>query len=464
MKLDFDLKKLPKEYHYNKENFSEHKYVDDNSLFLYQLLKHGRFSSGNPTENFFYFKPFEWTQIDFIAFLLSVSREYGLEISDVRTNFSAIKDDYEVSYDPKLAPEVEIVKRDTRKNIVIKKPAMSPKEWASTFDVAYTYGGAYKWVLDNIKNADASEETKLFERFYTDTATSEDLERAMIYATRTIALNEEPDTRVSMSKELFGKIVDWTSFAVGMTTSHKEKISTMVESYMDDFIKGNLQRNSLTKRIANTSVGQSRNIFTFRKHSLLFREYLQKMNDDFGNTVTIFNTFEDGFPNESPDDKDIIRLRYENRNFLFIHILFAFEKLGLIKVLSLGNNWDYHEDRLITYQSKIKILESFLNEEATKKLGFDADKSRFYVQGKEIKLLKFKDEYHTLRIMFENKDELAKEWFFSEIAERIDKYKIEDKKYYNAIYQLRLKLEKQGVKEFFLTTKQSVKINQKYLS
>lgn len=95
---------------------------------------------------------------------------------------------------------------------------------------------------------------------------------------------------------------------------------------------------------------------------------------------------------------------------------------------------------------------------------FDVDKSRFYVQDEEIKILKFKDEYHTLRVMFENLNELPKEWFFSEIAERIDKYNFDDKKYYNAIYQLKLKLERKGIKDFFITTKQSVKITPKYLS
>ena len=79
MKLDLDINKLPKEYHFNKESLSENKYIDDNSLFVYQLLRNGTFSVRSPEMNFLYFKPFEWTSIDFIAFLLSVSKEYGLE-------------------------------------------------------------------------------------------------------------------------------------------------------------------------------------------------------------------------------------------------------------------------------------------------------------------------------------------------------------------------------------------------
>ena len=197
---------------------------------------------------------------------------------------------------------------------------------------------------------------------------------------------------------------------------------------------------------------------------MLFREYLQKMYEDFGKDVIIENVFEDRFPNSEYPDAEFLRKRYAERNFYFIHILLAFAKQGLLKIVYMGSNWNFHEDEMLTYQAKIELLPAFFNEELRKKLYFDEDKARFYVQGKEIKLLKFKDEYHTLRIMFEDPKELPKEWFFSEIAERIDESNINDKKYYNAIYQLKIKLEKQGIKDFFITTRQSVKINKKYLS
>lgn len=188
------------------------------------------------------------------------------------------------------------------------------------------------------------------------------------------------------------------------------------------------------------------------------------MQDDFGDILTIENKFEERFPNLEYPEADYIRKRYENRSFLFIHILLAFVKQELIKLSYLGSNWNYHEDRMLAYTAKIEIMPKFTNENFSKKLHFDKDKSRFYVQGKEIKILKFKDEYHTLRVMFENTEELNREWFFSEIAERVDEANMNDKKYYNAIYQLKLKLAKKGINDFFITTKQSVKINSEYLS
>jgi hypothetical protein len=95
---------------------------------------------------------------------------------------------------------------------------------------------------------------------------------------------------------------------------------------------------------------------------------------------------------------------------------------------------------------------------------FDPDKSIFYPAGNEVKIRKFSDQYHTLRIMFEEPAETGKEWFFSEIAERTDKVNQNDKRYYNAIYQISLKLKVHSLTDYFITTRQSVKITPKYLS
>lgn len=94
---------------------------------------------------------------------------------------------------------------------------------------------------------------------------------------------------------------------------------------------------------------------------------------------------------------------------------------------------------------------------------FNVDTSRLYVRGKEIKLLKFKDGYQALRVIFNDPNDLSKEWFFSEIREKVDAGEVNDKKYYNAIYQVSLKLKIKGINDFFITTNQSVKINSKYL-
>jgi|SRR6185437_4929732 len=111
--------------------------------------------------------------------------------------------------------------------------------------------------------------------------------------------------------------------------------------------------------------------------------------------------------------------------------------------------------KLNTYLSQDQRIDKFY---------FDPIKSRLYLRGIEFKIQKFKEQYHTLRVIFEQPDEVGKEWFFSEIAEKLDVHKPNEKTYYNAIHQVRLKLAAEGFRDVFTTTKQSVKINPKYLS
>ena len=118
----------------------------------------------------------------------------------------------------------------------------------------------------------------------------------------------------------------------------------------------------------------------------------------------------------------------------------------------------------IIIDNKTKLDDYLLRPESAKNLYFDAVKSRLYIKGTEIKIAKFRDQYHALRIIFEDPTEVGKNWFFSELVERIDPHKPNEKTYYNAVHQVRLKAKSEGFKDFFITTKQSVQINPKYLS
>lgn len=455
----FDLDQVSTKYLYNKEDLTEGKYIDDNSLYIYQLLRKGAFRGKDASTDFFYYKPFEWSAFDFVAFLVGISKEYGFEVSNIDTNMSAITEEYEVSYfDENGIPKPHF--SDTVANII-----KNYKGKEKNIVLPKIYEGSYKWFLDCQEQNNTSETTQLFNAFTQGTASLQDIERAIIYADRILPIHEKSDTERYMTKEMFGKIVDWTTFSITMTEDQRKKLGADIDKYMLDFMNDNLIRNTNRKRVRGNTVSQSRNVFIYKKHDTLFREYLQKMYEDFGDTFTIENKFEDRFPNGDYISSEDIRSRFSERTFLFLHTLFSYEKRGLIEIITIGNNWDYHEDHFLTYQSKIKVSPPFFDEDKLKKLFFDADKHRLYVQGKEIKLLKFKDEYHTLNVIFSNQSELSKEWFFSEIKEKVDfASKADDKKYYNAIYQLKLKLAKVGINDFFITTKQSVKINEKYLS
>ena len=427
MKLAFDIFKLPEKYTFNQESLTDGKYIDDNSLFVLFCISKGLFSDKDiASHSFIFLTPFEWTGVDFTAFLIATCNNYNFKIKDIETYIGAVEDEYEVSYEPRK------------------------------------YKGAYKWILELQDKKPGREESILFDKFLSDKASASDLERALIYADRSAPQYKEAQkSDICLSKDLFRTILDYTHFSIIQDKPSLKRLNSDIKLYLKNFTQDRLVRNTKTKKVYETSVIQADNIFTFKKHSSLFKDYLAKMYEDYGTTVRIENIFEDKYSNLNDD---IIRKRYSQRNFLFIHILLAFAEQGLLKILLLSNNYDIHKDEELSYQAQIEILPKFINENLDNKLRFDADKSRFYIQNKEIKVTKFKDEYHTLRVMFKNLKELPKEWFFSEIAELVDESNINDKKYYNAIYQLRIKLEKQGIKDFFMTTKQSVKINKKYLS
>ncbi len=426
----FDITKLPDKYTFNQESLSEEKYIDDNSLFVYFCISQGLFSGNNDSDSqagFLFFHPFEWTSIDFIAFLLSVSESYGLIIENIKTIIPAIEDEYEVSFEPK------------------------------------EYMGAYKWILELKEKEPNREEVALFNKFFTDTASVSDIERALIYANRIVPFKDKKN-EFGLSKEIFGKIIAYTSFSITLNSFQKNKLKNDLNSYLEAFIQEKLIKNRKSKRIGNTFVEQSENIFTFKKHSLLFKEYLQKMQNDFGNFITIENTFEERFPNLKYPEAEIIRKRYTGRNFLFLHILLAFKKQGFIKISLLCSNWDYHEDEMLTYKAKIEILPAFFSENQSKKISFDEDKGFLILNDSVIKFRKFTEQYHTLRIIFNNKN-LEKEWMFSEIAEQMDfAKKYTDKDFHNYFSAIKRRVSAEtGLKDLFLTTNQSVKINKDYL-
>lgn len=129
----FDFTELPKKYVFNQEKLTEDKYIDDNSLFVYYCISRGIFDPYKNTPlSFFHFTPFEWSSIDFVSFLISVTLIYKLPIKNIKTIEGAIQDDYEISTNP----------------------------------IKYT--GAYNWILELKDKHPERDEVALFDKFIAD--------------------------------------------------------------------------------------------------------------------------------------------------------------------------------------------------------------------------------------------------------------------------------------------------------
>lgn len=94
---------------------------------------------------------------------------------------------------------------------------------------------------------------------------------------------------------------------------------------------------------------------------------------------------------------------------------------------------------------------------------FDEYKSVLLIGTKPIKLTKFSNQYHFLKIIFQ---EPEKDWQYSEISELMDDLnKRPWKQLYNVADAIKKKVATEtGIKDFLITNTQSAQINKKYLS
>lgn len=99
-------------------------------------------------------------------------------------------------------------------------------------------------------------------------------------------------------------------------------------------------------------------------------------------------------------------------------------------------------------------------------LSFDENEAVLWVKNKPFSIRRVSDQYDLLRVIFADPAEVGKEWFFDEVAEKVDPARPNErlKKYYNAAYQIGKKLAEKGLPGFFITKRHSARIGSSYLS
>ncbi|NLE07207.1 MAG: hypothetical protein GX627_01160 [Parcubacteria group bacterium] len=250
----------------------------------------------------------------------------------------------------------------------------------------------------------------------------------------------------------------------------EQYLTDYIKRYKDDELDGKC-RSGLTGSFFSSglSIPLHTKMFGFKKQKDILLQHLKEQYDKYQRS-----DLEIGHPYIEPeyignDRTDGVKITLSETNeeqelFLFVHTMIAlsYDKELVIKDFDYGTKgiFDLY-DRGFLFQVKL-TSNLFADDIRKEKVYFDAEKSVLIVNDKEIKVQKFNDQYHTLRIIFEEPNE---EWFFSRISEKYDPSdNLPDKKFYNAIYQLNQKLKAKGIDDFFITTRQSVKINEKYLS
>ncbi len=96
---------------------------------------------------------------------------------------------------------------------------------------------------------------------------------------------------------------------------------------------------------------------------------------------------------------------------------------------------------------------------------FDTDKSVLLIGDKQIFIQKFSKQYALLQVIFKDIESLGKDWQLSEISESMDaESEFVWKKLYNIADAIRKNIAiETGIKDFFILTTQSLKINTNYI-
>jgi PAS domain S-box-containing protein len=171
----------------------------------------------------------------------------------------------------------------------------------------------------------------------------------------------------------------------------------------------------------------------------------------------------------------IITLQGEVKDVEIAATIFNFQgKKSIQGVIVDVTNLKKAEEAYCKNANELEILNKILMKreaehslrlEKVRSASFEEERGVLLVGNAEVKFQKFSKQYYLLQIIFKEKDCKNKDWQFSEISEIMDiESKFDWKKLYNVADAIRKNIAiETGIKDFFIRTTQSLKINPSYL-
>lgn len=423
-------------------------YVDDNALFVVECLLKGQYTGYGTVLGV----PAEWTNSDFFHFLITLDEKYPLEFKSIDlllsfydelegSIFSGHDEDYVSQFLESEEFEAESVLIDKflqEKRFFIKDVrdillrGMN-REHISLDDL--------KILLDNLKAVE-------FKGVLGDDISflCEFIEVAKVF-------------------------INSLNCTVSFKKSTLPKIKADLEGYIDQFKNDGLY-GSGTFLLEAGVFSYSTNIYSFKHHKKLLLEELKKNFElydhklfklpDFVHTHDILK--ESGHPLKDT------REAYQNRQFLFTHILKSFELSGSIFVQTYFVNledWTAVELGCFLKINDLALRPKESGEVSSVKLTDEG----ISINGRPIKLFGKKEskEYNFIKVVF---SEPAKLWNFDDVAEMLDMPDYDKKegmeKYSNRFYQYCTNFNKKvafraSINDLLDFSKKTVQIRQKYL-
>ncbi len=425
-------------------------YVDDNALFVIECLLKGQYNdSGYGTVLGI---PAEWTNADFFRFLITLNEKYPLEFKSI---------DLLLSFYDEL--ENGIFSGHSDEGYVIG--FLESEEFEAESVIVDKFLQEKRFFIRDVRDI-------LLRGIDTEQISFEDLKTLLenLRAVEFTGIFGDDLTFLDEFIEVVKVFINCLNCKVSFEKDTLPKIKADLAGYVDQFKKDELY-GSGTFILEAGVFNYSTNIYSFKHHRKLLLEELEKNFELYDHKFFKLLDFvhEHDILKESAEPLKDTREAYQNRQFLFTHILKAFELSEAIFVQTYFVNME--DWRAIELGCFLKINDLNLAPQEGKGEKIKLTDDGIIVGGKSLKLFgkKGSKEYNFIKVVFSDPTRL---WNFDEIAEELEilDYSNEKnwKKYNDHFYQYSANFNKKvainaGINDLVDCNKKTVQIRQKYL-
>lgn len=420
-------------------------YIDDNTLFVIECLLKGQYNGYGTLLGV----PAEWTNTDFFRFLLTLDEKYPLEFKSLDLLLS-FYDELEGGIfsvqDEEYVTRFLTDERFEAESVVVDKFLKETKFFIKDVRDVLIKGmetdhislDDLKTLLDNLKAVN-------FKGIFGDDISFLD---EFIEVTRVFINNL--NCTVSFKKNVI------------------PKVKADLESYINQFKKDELY-GSGTFLLEAGAFNYSTNIYSFKHHRKLLLEELEKNFELYAHKffkLTDFVHTHDILKESGQPLKDT-REAYQNRQFLFTHILKSFELSGAIFVQTYFVNLE--DWTAVELGSFLKINDLSLIPKEGREAHVKLTDEGISVNGQRIKLFAKKEsrEQNFMKVVFSDPSKI---WGFDEVAKELEILDYDEnwKRHNNRFYQYSTSFNKKvaiqsSINDLLDFSKKTVQIRQKYL-
>lgn len=403
-------------------------YLEDATLYAYNLL----FQNILKNRRNWYSTPIEWNRIDdFYDFIF-----YFCIKNDIKPRIYLEQFPFSESWEEEFALYTE-------------------EQWDKLF---------HKKDLNEIKEVFIQLDWK--EEFE---VTPEEFDQLRKYYQRIHFINFTDDKSIPILKKFLFDILWYANIEIDLSQEHKKKLQKEFNTYLLKFRNDELilSRNEIMSR--GSRFLRNPNVLVYQKQKEQLLNKISELEDKYGPNIQIIDPFEK-YPlkdiNENDDNelKEILKNRFKEQDFLFLHTLFSLEYEEYIEIKFLGTTWTMvtAEDD-IYYKSRVEVKQSrnvYLQD-------YDPERKILTIGNKQVLLDKKGKETDGILLLETLLEDPNRIWYLDEIKENLG-YRFDEElpknKYYHARNKINEIINKETeIDDFIIGKTKEFQINPKYI-